>query len=540
MGEIAGKRRFAYALLMPKRRAKRLAEYQAKRDFSVTTEPAGDIKSASRTPIFCVQKHLARSLHYDFRLEHNGVLLSWAVPKGPSLNPRDKRFAARTEDHPLDYGDFEGAIPQGYGAGIVMLWDRGTWEIENGDVDTAINKGEVKFRLDGVKLKGSWVLVRTRASQAGKQQWLLIKHKDHWSGELDVTSFAPLSVKSFGDFADILRAQTIPPSWRRQLPIQSGETATLLRSIVKTASEPSHPLNTIEPSKLPAQLPAAALRLGDKRPKLTNLEKVLYSNGFTKGQLIDYYKRVAPLILPHLIGRAVTLKRYPDGVDGKAFFHKRCPEHRPDWVHTVRLTGDSGPIDFCLVDNLSTLLWVANLAAIELHVPLALAAMPQVPTAMVFDLDPGEQIGLPQCVEVARRIKALLDQVKLRCFAKLSGKKGLHLLVPLNTSDVTFEQTKTFAKAVAQVLARDDPKHVTAIMRKENRRGKVFIDWNQNSESKTMACAYSLRAESTPAISLPIDLEHLPKKIPTAANRLPETDPMREIHRIRQNLPVWR
>src|SRR5215213_9879762 len=181
-----------------------LKQYQAKRNFKVSPEPKGDEAKARKTrkgkPLyFCVQKHLASHLHYDFRLEHNGVLLSWAVPKGPSLDPKVKRFAAQVEDHPIEYGSFEGVIPEGYGAGIVMLWDSGTWTPESPDVDAALAKGDLKFRTDGYKLKGSWVLVRTRGYSRGgeksaKPSWLLIKHKDEWSGDLDITEFAPLSV----------------------------------------------------------------------------------------------------------------------------------------------------------------------------------------------------------------------------------------------------------------------------------------------------------------------------------------------------------
>src|SRR3954469_23535749 len=197
-----------------------LEEYRRKRDFKKSPEPEGKVASKkSKALFFCVQKHLASHLHYDLRLELNGVLLSWAVPKGPSLDPKTKRLAMHVEDHPIEYGEFEGVIPEGYGAGIVMLWDRGTWTPETDDVDAALRKGDLKFQLNGYKLKGSWVLVRTRGwgsadagrrgtsrSSSGDQSrsWLLIKHHDEWSGELDITTFAPRSVKSEGDFADIL------------------------------------------------------------------------------------------------------------------------------------------------------------------------------------------------------------------------------------------------------------------------------------------------------------------------------------------------
>jgi bifunctional non-homologous end joining protein LigD len=220
-----------------------LEKYKAKRDFTTSPEPAGD--EPRRSPIgraprfFCVQKHLASHLHYDFRLEHNGVLLSWAVPKGPTLDPATKRLAMHVEDHPFDYGEFEGVIPSGYGAGIVMLWDRGTWTPQVDDVDAALAKGDLKFTLDGYKLKGSWVLVRTKGGYASRGQegrsWLLIKHRDEWSsGELDITEFAPLSVKSKGDFADIL-SQVNPDIWRSNRPAQGGETGALFDKIIAQA-----------------------------------------------------------------------------------------------------------------------------------------------------------------------------------------------------------------------------------------------------------------------------------------------------------------
>jgi bifunctional non-homologous end joining protein LigD len=222
--------------------AKPLDEYNRKRDFTKSPEPAGVVKPSNSARFFCVQKHLASHLHYDFRLEHNGVLLSWAVPKGPSLDPKTKRLAMHVEDHPFDYGEFEGVIPEGYGAGIVMLWDRGTWTPENPDVDAALKKGDLKFTLDGYKLKGSWVLVRTsgryagaRGGQAGRS-WLLIKHRDEWSGELDITTFAPRSVKSDGDLEDILAADT-PAVWQSNRPAKGGETGALLAELIERVAE---------------------------------------------------------------------------------------------------------------------------------------------------------------------------------------------------------------------------------------------------------------------------------------------------------------
>jgi len=220
-----------------------LEDYKRKRNFAKTPEPPPKVKTTkSRELFFCVQKHLATQLHYDFRLEHNGVLLSWAVPKGPSLDPKVKRLAMHVEDHPFDYGEFEGVIPEGYGAGIVMLWDKGTWSPEVDDVDAALKKGDLKFTLDGYKLKGSWVLVRTGGRYAGSRggdpskTWLLIKHRDDWAGEIDITEFAPKSVKSEGDFEDIL-AQDTPAVWLSNKPSSGGQAGAMLATIIERAAK---------------------------------------------------------------------------------------------------------------------------------------------------------------------------------------------------------------------------------------------------------------------------------------------------------------
>lgn len=221
-----------------------LDEYKKKRDFTKTPEPQGGANPrADGALYFCVQKHLASHLHYDFRLEYNGVLLSWAVPKGPSLDPGTKRLAMQTEDHPFDYGEFEGVIPEGYGAGIVMLWDKGTWTPEVPDIAAALKKGDLKFTLDGYKLKGSWVLVRTSGRYAGarggsnQRSWLLIKHKDDWSSsDLDIAEFAPRSVKSDGDFEDIL-AEDNPAVWLTNRPAKGGDSGAMLATIIERAAK---------------------------------------------------------------------------------------------------------------------------------------------------------------------------------------------------------------------------------------------------------------------------------------------------------------
>jgi bifunctional non-homologous end joining protein LigD len=255
--------------------------------------------------------------------------------------------------------------------------------------------------------------------------------------------------------------------------------------------------------------------IGGKRLKLVNLEKVFYpAVGFTKGQVIDYYARISSVLLPHLQDRPLTLKRYPDGVDGPFFYEKRCPEHRPKWVQTAPVWSDDkgDHIQFCLANDLATLIWAANLADLELHTSLSLAKAIERPTMMVFDLDPGEPADIRDCCAVAVQLKALFDQLRLQSFAKTSGSKGLQVYVPLNTP-VTYDDTKAFSRAIAQVLERANPKGVVSVMKKSLRQGKVFVDWSQNDEHKTTVCVYSLRAKERPMASTPVDWDEVEQGI---------------------------
>lgn len=251
-----------------------------------------------------------------------------------------------------------------------------------------------------------------------------------------------------------------------------------------------------------------------KELKLTNLAKVLYPEvGFTKGEMVDYYARVAEAMVPHLKGRAVTLRRFPEGVDDldSAFFEKRCPKHRPKWVKTARMQAgpDAGHIDFCVCDGRPTLIWMAQLAAIELHPSLSLGNKHEQPTVLAFDLDPGPPADVVDCCRVALRLRELLDHVGLESFVKTSGSKGMQLYVPLNTK-VTYEETRPFAQALAKVVAKQAPDEVLAKMgKKTDRSGKVLIDWYQNNERKTTIAVYSLRARQHPTVSTPVTWEEV-------------------------------
>ena len=248
--------------------------------------------------------------------------------------------------------------------------------------------------------------------------------------------------------------------------------------------------------------------------KLTNLDKVLYPEaGFSKGEVVDYYAKVANAMVPHLNGRAVTLRRFPEGVDDldSAFFEKRCPKHRPKWVKTTTVTAGprSGKIDFCVCDGKPTLIWMAQLAAIELHPSLSLGRAPKRPTLLAFDLDPGPPADIVECCRVALRLREMFGHFGVQSFPKTSGSKGMQVYVPLNSKKVSYDTTKPFAKAIAQLLEKQTPDEVVSKMKKVEREGKVFVDWSQNHQSKTTIAVYSLRARPRPTVSTPLDWEEV-------------------------------
>ena len=249
-----------------------------------------------------------------------------------------------------------------------------------------------------------------------------------------------------------------------------------------------------------------ALMVEAKRVPVTRLDKVLYPEaGFTKGQVIDYFIRIAPVLLPHLHNRPLTLKRYPNGVDELFFYQKRCPDDRPDWVETAAVWSEQNQekICYCVANNLPTLVWLGNLADIELHTSLARRQNVDCPTMVMFDLDPGAPAAVLECAEVALWLKRVLDKLSLECFVKTSGSKGLQVCIPLNTP-TEYESTKTFAKKLADSFEEQKPELVVAKMAKNLRKGRVFIDWSQNDRHKTTICVYSLRAMASPRVSTPL------------------------------------
>src|SRR5713226_7356188 len=278
----------------------------------------------------------------------------------------------------------------------------------------------------------------------------------------------------------------------------------------------------------------AELIVEGKKLSVSNLDKVLYPKvGFTKGQVIDYYIRIAAVLLPHLEDRPLTMKRYPDGVEGEFFYEKNCPVHRPKWVKTARVWSESNNrmMNYCLAQDLRTLVWAANLADLELHTSLSRKNNIERPTMMVFDLDPGAPADIVQCCQVGIWLRELLGGMKLKAFAKTSGSKGLQVYVPLNTA-VTYDQTKDLSRSLAQRLERENPDRVTSNMSKAVRKGKVFVDWSQNDEHKTTICVYSLRAKEEPTVSTPITWDEVANCLKKKKNDLLKFRPDKTLARV--------
>ncbi len=294
-------------------------------------------------------------------------------------------------------------------------------------------------------------------------------------------------------------------------PSRYGTSDAVVSPTTDVRRQTGRPESTSDADILPA-MSRVQVTVEERRLTLSNLEKVLYPEpGFSKGQVIDYYTRIAPVLLPHLHDRPVTLKRYPRGIDAPFFYEKRCPRIHPDWIQTLTVAENSAQgrgIKYCLINDLPTLVWIANLAALELHPSLSVGRDLEHPSALVFDLDPGAPAGLYECCGVALDLRALLKEMGLESFVKTSGGKGLQVYVPLN-SDTPYSEARQFVKAIAQMFERNDPDAVTSKMLKSLRVGKVFIDWSQNRTNKTTVSVYSLRAGSDPTVSTPVTWEEI-------------------------------
>ena len=769
--------------------ADKLETYRKKRKPSETPEPMGGAEAAGGAARFVIQEHHATRLHWDLRLERDGVLVSWAIPNGLPEAPKDNRLAVNTEDHPLEYIDFHGEIPKGnYGAGSMTIWDRGTYEClkwepkkvevalhgENGlaqgryalfqtkgrdwmihrmdppadgsrepmperivpmlatlgplppasddrwafeikwdgvralaysepgrlrfesrslrDITgaypelsrlnralshhTAILDGEIVafdedgrpsfgrlqhrmhvssesaarrlaktnpvayvafdlLYLDGHSLLGlTYEERRARLKELGLngERWqtpdhvigngqavldasaaqglegVVAKRLDSWyepgrrsscwikvknkqRGEFTVIGWLPGEGKRRSRIGALLVAQDDKYAGRVGTGFTEKELDRLaallapLETDTPAVADPKaapkgaiwvrpalaaevefaewtndgilrHPSykGLVEGRMQPLPEESGEFEVDGRTIKLTNLGKVLYPKaGFTKGDVIDYYRAIAPVILPHLKGRMLTLKRYPNGVEGQFFYEKNCPKHRPEWVRSERVRMATKTIDFCLCEDLPTLVWLGQIADLEFHTSLAPALDMLTPNILAFDLDPGPPATIVECCRVGLWLHGMFERLGIECFAKTSGSKGLQVYVPLNVDGATYEGargTKTFAKTVAELLEQSEPELVVSRMTKSLRDGKVLVDWSQNDDAKTTVNVYSLRAKDRPTVSTPVtwdevraceeagDPELLVFDAPTVLQRVSDTgDLFAPVVSLKQELP---
>ncbi len=416
-----------------KRHATSLDRYRHKRHFRRTPEPSPERRARWRpdAPHFVVHEHAATQLHYDLRLEINGVLVSWAVPKGPSYMPSEKRLAVRTEDHPLAYGDFQGTIPEGeYGGGEVLLWDRGTFEVEPpATAEEGLESGHLTVTLHGQKLEGKWHLVRMRV-QRGKENWLLFKARD-----------------------------------------------------------------------------------GQERGKamLTHPERVLFpADGFTKKDVFDYYRAVADVLVPVLADRPIEVQQWPEGIGRPGFFRQKVA-HTPDWVRLLEVKHQTRTIPHINVDRPETLLWLANQSALTLHMWSSRLPRLSEPDWVVFDLDPGTGT-FDELITVALALRERLEELGLSSAPKTSGKRGLHVLVPLARGH-TYVDVRRFALRILQEVGEAHPELATTERSIRKRHGRIYLDAMQNARGKTVVAPYSLRALDGAPVSTPLGWSEVTRRL---------------------------
>lgn len=475
----------------------RLATYRKKRDFAVTSEPAGALHAAPADEgwRFVVQRHRATRLHYDLRLEAAGVLLSWAVPKGPTLDPDVRRMAVHVEDHPLEYFDFEGVIPNDeYGAGDVIVWDWGTWSLGKGtDPLKALARGELHFDLVGEKLAGRFALVRT--GPAGKkEQWLLIhKHDNHAVEGWDPEDH-PASVKS----------------GRTNDEVASAPAATWTSTTLWAAPTPDE-LAALD--GLPKS--GGAWALGDRTLKLTNLDKVLIPAArphppITKRDLIRHYANLAPAILPYLADRPVNLHRFPDGTERSGFWHKARPTHAPEWITAWRNPdADPGETEvYSVLDSPASLAWAANFGAIELHPWTSTAEHPHRPTWAMIDIDPGTSSSFDDVLTLAELHRTALEHLGVEACPKVSGRRGVQVWVPV-ADGTTFDDTRTFVERLSRMIGETVPQLISWEWEKSKRSGLARLDYTQNAINKTLVAPFSVRPAPGAPVSVPITWDEL-------------------------------
>jgi bifunctional non-homologous end joining protein LigD len=472
--------------------------YRRKRDFEKTPEPRGRVSRREKLR-FVVQEHHASRLHFDFRLEMGGVLKSWSAPKGPTLDPRVKRLAVMTEDHPVEYLKFEGRIPEGqYGAGEQLIWDAGDYQTKNGeDPLRQFKDGKLSFELRGDKLRGGFNLIRMKGREG---QWLLIKSDDEFA-----RPGWTLELRSGERIEEAPGGPTKKREGRAHRPLKRVETQNLasLRAKAMKGSRPAAASRVFKAKELNGDVD---VKVGKEIVALTRLDKVYWpEDGYTKGDLARYYYETAKYILPYLKDRPLILKRYPNGID-KPFFHQHDIDEAPDFARTAAIDVEGGrTVDYLVCDNLATLLYVANLSSIELHPWNSRARDLDRPDWVVFDLDPGEGVEFAAVCEIAMSLKEVMGRAGLECFAKSSGSRGVHVYAPLKPVH-GYEEVADFAERVASIIATERPDLATVERSLKKRpRGSVYVDHFQNARGKSVVAPYSVRPRPGATVSAPLD-----------------------------------
>ena len=454
----------------------KLSAYNNKRNFNKTKEPMGKRSKKAKKLRFCIQHHIARKDHYDLRLEWNGVLISWAVPKGPSYNDKDKRLAIMVEDHPIDYRNFEGTIPKGeYGGGTVMLWDKGYWEPIKG-YKPNFKEGPIKFILKGSRLKGIWTLVKLKNNDTS---WLLIKDKDEYHLYDDINEF--------------------------NTSIKTNRTMDEIKDNIKHI-------------------------------EITNPDKIIYKKPkVTKMDIVNYYKAVSKRMLPLIENRLISTIRYPSGSKGSSFFKKHF-ENLHKFLGLKRIKSKKEhQNNYYYIKDINGLISEVQMNSYEFHVWGCLASDLSHADMLVFDLDPDELLSLKRLREGVKDLKSILDEYELSSFLKTSGGKGYHVVVPLNAK-VTWKTARLIAKNIAELMEARWPNKYTSNMKKSKRKGKIFIDWVRNTKGATSVAPYSLRIRKKLTVSMPISWNELDKikpdeiTIEEAIKRLKRKDPWQKFN----------
>ena len=442
----------------------KLTKYNNKRNFNITSEPIGKILKNNKKLTFCVQHHIARKDHFDFRLEYNGTMTSWAIPKGPSYNPKDKRLAIKVEDHPISYKNFEGTIPKGeYGAGTVMLFDLGYYKI------IKYEKNLIKVILYGKRLKGMWTLTHFK-----DDNWLLIKDHDFYENYIDITKYK-----------------------------RSIKTNRTMKEIKDNEKK--------------------------KEILLTSPNKKIIGN-ITKKVIFNYYKKVAPYMMPYLENRIISVVRAPSGINNKIFFKKHL-ENQKRYLEKINISSknDKEKDYYYILDEIG-LLSEIQMNSYEFHIWGSNASNKNKPNIMVFDLDPDESLPLDKLRLSVKYLKEILDNLNLKSFLKTSGGKGYHVVVPFK-NNLTWNKFYKISEDIANILANTYPEFFTTNIRKENRKKKIFIDYLRNQKSATFVAPYSVRLRKNAPVSMPISWRELDKIKPNeitidkAIKRLKKKDP---------------